>query len=139
MSVQTLLREFRRGNTHMAIVTDEFGGVSGIVTIEDALEEIVGEIADEHDEAFSDGIRPVSAGVVEALSGVRLADLAAATGLDLPEEADYETVGGLVFHHLGRIPVAGDRFESHGALWEVVSASRRRVDLVRVTRLAPPD
>ncbi len=139
MSVQHLLREFQRTHTHLAVVTDEFGGVAGIVTIEDALEEIVGEIADEHDEAFSDGIRPVSAGVFEALSGVRLADLAAATGLDLPEEADYETVGGLVFHHLGRIPVAGDRFESHGGLWEVVSASGRRVDLVRVSRLAPPD
>ncbi len=139
MSVQHLLREFQRTHTHLAVVTDEFGGVSGIVTIEDALEEIVGEIADEHDEALSDGIRPVSEGVVEVLAGVRLADLAAATGLDLPEEADYETVGGLVFHHLGRIPVAGDGFESHGARFEVVSASRRRVDLVRVTRLAPPD
>ncbi len=139
MGVQSLLREFQRTHTHIAVVTDEFGGVSGLVTIEDALEEIVGEIADEHDEAFTDGLRSVSEGACEARSTVRLEDLKRATGLDLPEEADYETVGGFVFHHLGRIPVAGERFESHGARWEVLSATRNRLDLVRVTRLPPPD
>jgi len=139
MSVQNLLREFQRTHTHMAVVTDEFGGVSGVVTIEDALEEIVGEIADEHDEAFSDGLRQISEGVCEAMANVRLEDLARATGLDLPMEADYESVGGFVFHHLGRIPVAGERFESHGGRWEVLAATRNRVDRVRVTRLSPPD
>jgi CBS domain containing-hemolysin-like protein len=139
MSVQNLLREFQRTHTHMAVVTDEFGGVSGVVTIEDALEEIVGEIADEHDEAFSDGLRQISEGVCEAMANVRLEDLARATGLDLPMEADYESVGGFVFHHLGRIPVAGERFESHGGRWEVLAATRNRVDRVRVTRLPPPD
>lgn len=137
MSVQNLLREFQRTHTHMAMVTDEFGGVSGLVTIEDALEEIVGEIADEHDEAFSLGVRPVSDGVVEVRAGVSVADLAAATGLDLPDETGYGTVGGLVFHHLGRIPVVGDRFRAHGAEWEVVAATRRRVETVRVGRIAP--
>ncbi|RLS51646.1 MAG: HlyC/CorC family transporter [Planctomycetota bacterium] len=139
MSVQNLLREFQRTHTHMAVVTDEFGGVSGVVTIEDALEEIVGEIADEHDEAFSDGLRQISEGVCEAMANVRLEDLARATGLDLPMEADYESVGGFVFHHLGRIPVAGERFESHGGRWEVLAATLNRVDRVRVTRLSPPD
>ena len=139
MSVQHLLREFQRTHTHMAVVTDEFGGVSGVVTIEDALEEIVGEIADEHDEAFSDGLRQISEGVCEAMANVRLENLARATGLDLPMEADYESVGGFVFHHLGRIPVAGEHFESHGGRWEVLAATRNRVDRVRVTRLSPPD
>ena len=139
MSVQNLLREFQRTHTHMAVVTDEFGGVSGVVTIEDALEEIVGEIADEHDEAFSDGLRQISEGVCEAMANVRLENLARATGLDLPMEADYESVGGFVFHHLGRIPVAGEHFESHGGRWEVLAATRNRVDRVRVTRLSPPD
>ena len=138
MGVQSLLREFQRTHTHIAVVTDEYGGVSGLVTIEDALEEIVGEIADEHDEAFTDGLRPVAEGACEAKSTVLLEDLNRATGLDLPEKADYETVGGFVFHHLGRIPVAGERFDSHGARWEVLSATRNRLDLVRVTRLPPP-
>ena len=139
MSVQNLLREFQRTHTHMAMVTDEFGGVSGLVTIEDALEEIVGEIADEHDDALSDGVRQVAEGTYEVRASVRLADLAAATGLDLPDATGFGTVGGLVFHHLGRIPLVGDSFRDHGAEWEVIAATRRRVDLVRVTRNAPAD
>jgi len=134
MSVQTLLLEFQRGKTHMAIVTDEFGGVSGLVTIEDALEEIVGEIADEHDEAFSDGIRTVTPTVCEVLAHVPVARLNERLGLALPEEEGYETVGGFLFHRCGRIPEVGDRVEVPGAVLEVLAATRRRVDLVRVER-----
>ncbi|MFM9025671.1 MAG: hemolysin family protein [Planctomycetaceae bacterium] len=139
MSVQTLLREFRRGNTHMAIVTDEFGGVSGIVTIEDALEEIVGEIADEHDEAFADGIRMLSPDACEALAHVRIGAVNERLALELPEEEDFETIGGFVFHCCGRIPQVGETIESHGARLEVLAATRRRIDLVRVERLEPRD
>ena len=134
MSVQTLLLEFQRGKTHMAIVTDEFGGVSGLVTIEDALEEIVGEIADEHDEAFTDGIRAVSPDVCEVLAHVPVAWVNERMGLSLPEEAGYETIGGFFFHHCGRVPEVGDRIESHGAALEVLAATRRRVDLIRIER-----
>jgi CBS domain containing-hemolysin-like protein len=136
-SVQKMLREFQRGNTHMAIVTDEFGGVAGVVTMEDALEEIVGEIADEHDEAFTDGIRMTSATTCEALAHVRIAAVNARLGLELPEEEDFETIGGFVFHQCGRIPEVGERIESHGVAIEVLAATRRRIDLVRVERLAP--
>ena len=139
MSVQTLLREFRRGNTHMAIVTDEFGGVAGIVTIEDALEEIVGEIADEHDEAFADGVRTISPDACEALAHVRIGVVNDRLGLELPEEEDFETIGGFVFHCFGRIPDVGERIDSHGARLEVLAATRRRIDLVRVERLEPRD
>jgi putative hemolysin len=135
MSVQTLLREFQRGNTHMAVVTDEFGGVSGIITIEDALEEIVGEIADEHDEAFTDGIRMLSATACEALAHVRIGVVNERLGVALPEEEDFETIGGFVFHEFGRIPQAGEAIESHGVRLEVLAATRRRIDLVRVERL----
>ncbi|MFM7292035.1 MAG: hemolysin family protein [Planctomycetia bacterium] len=135
MSVRTLLMEFQRGKTHMAIVTNEFGGVAGLVTIEDALEEIVGEIADEHDEAFSDGIRTVSPDVCEVLAHVPVARLNERLGLSLPEEAGYETIGGFVFHQCGSVPEVGRTVESHGALLEVLAATRRRIDLVRVTRL----
>ena len=135
MSVQKLLREFQRTHTHMAIVTDEFGGVSGLVTIEDALEEIVGEIVDEHDEALTDGIRMVSPDVCEAKAQVRIAELNAKMGITLPEEADFETVGGFVFHQCGRIPEVGRRIESHGVALEVLAATGRRIDLVRIERL----
>lgn len=135
MSVQKLLHEFQRGNTHMAIVTDEFGGISGVVTIEDALEEIVGEIADEHDEAFADGIRMLSADACEALAHVRIATLNDRLELALPEEEDFETIGGFVFHQFGRIPEVGERIESHGVRLDVLAATRRRIDLVRIERL----
>jgi CBS domain containing-hemolysin-like protein len=134
MSVQKLLLEFQRGNTHMAIVTDEFGGVSGLVTIEDALEEIVGEIADEHDEAFADGFRVLSPDACEVLAHVRIAAVNARLGVQLPAEEDFETIGGFVFHQFGRIPEVGERIVSHGARLEVLAASRRRIDLVRVER-----
>ena len=135
MSVRTLLLEFQRGKTHMAIVTDEFGGVAGVVTIEDALEEIVGEIADEHDEAFSDGIRLVSPDACEVLAHVPVARVNSRMGLSLPEEAGYETIGGFVFHQCGRIPEVGDKIRSHGAIVEVLAATRRRIDLIRIERL----
>jgi putative hemolysin len=135
MSVQTLLLEFQRGKTHMAIVTDEFGGVAGLVTIEDALEEIVGEIADEHDEAFSDGIRTVSPDVCEVLAHVPVARLNAQLHTTLPEEAGYETIGGFVFHQCGRIPEVGEKIEAQGVALEVLAATRRRIDLIRIERL----
>jgi CBS domain containing-hemolysin-like protein len=123
----------------MAIVTDEFGGVAGIVTIEDALEEIVGEIADEHDEAFADGVRTISPDACEALAHVRIGVVNDRLGLELPEEEDFETIGGFVFHCFGRIPEVGERIDSHGARLEVLAATRRRIDLVRVERLEPRD
>ena len=135
MSVQKLLREFQRGKTHLAVVTDEFGGVSGLVTIEDALEEIVGEIADEHDEAFADGIRMLSADACEVVAAVRIATVNERLGLHLPEEADFDTIGGFVFHQFGRIPEVGEAIESHDARLEVLAATRRRIDLVRIERV----
>ena len=135
MSVQKLLRDFQRTHTHMAIVTDEFGGVSGLVTIEDVLEEIVGEIVDEHDEALSDGIRMVSPDICEARAQVRIGEINEKMGIALPEEADFETVGGFVFHQCGRIPEVGRRIESHGVALEVLAATGRRIDLVRIERV----
>ena len=135
MSVQKLLREFQRGKTHLAVVTDEFGGVSGLVTIEDALEEIVGEIADEHDEAFADGVRMLSADACEVVAAVRIATVNERLGLHLPDEADFDTIGGFVFHQFGRIPEVGEALEAHDARLEVLAATRRRIDLVRIERI----
>jgi len=133
-SVLKLLREFQRTCTHLAVVTDEYGGVAGLVTIEDALEEIVGEIADEHDDAVSDGIRTLSPDSCEVRAQVRISELNERMGLRLPEETDFETVGGFVFHHAGRIPQAGERIEVDGVVMEVLSATRSRIDWVRVER-----
>jgi len=137
-SVQKLLREFQQTHTHMALVTNEFGGVAGLVTIEDALEEIVGEIADEHDEDTSDGLRILSESVAEARAQVRLEEINERLDLRLPEEADFETIGGLVFHLAGRIPSIGEAFDSDGVRLQVLGATRRRIDWVRIERLPEP-
>ncbi|MFM8890795.1 MAG: transporter associated domain-containing protein, partial [Planctomycetia bacterium] len=97
-------------------------------------EEIVGEIADVHDEAFSDGIRTVSSDVCEVLAHVPVARVNERMGVSLPEEAGYETIGGFFFHQCGRVPEVGDRIESHGAMLEVLAATRRRIDLIRIER-----
>jgi putative hemolysin len=137
-SVQKLLREFQQTHTHMALVTNEFGGVAGLVTIEDALEEIVGEIADEHDEDTADGLRIIDEDVAEARAQVRLEEINERLGLKLPEEADFETIGGFVFHLAGRIPSIGEAFESDGVRLQVLGATRRRLDWVRIERLPEP-
>ena len=135
MSVQSLLRDLQHGKSHMAIVTDEFGGVCGIVTIEDALEEIVGEITDEHDETLADGILVESNDACETLANVPIDDLNQRMHFSLPEEADFDTVGGFAFHVFGRIPSEGETIASDGVSLEVLSSSRRRIDRLRITRL----
>jgi CBS domain containing-hemolysin-like protein len=95
----------------------------------------VGEIADEHDEAFADGMRMLSADACEVVAAVRVAAVNERLGLHLPEEADFDTIGGFVFHQFGRIPEVGETLESHDARLEVLAATRRRIDLVRIDRL----
>ena len=95
----------------------------------------MGEIADEHDEAFSDGIRLVSPDACEVLAHVPVARVNERMGLSLPEEAGYETIGGFVFHQCGQIPEVGEKIRSHGAIVEVLAANRRRIDLIRIERL----
>jgi len=137
-SVQNLLKEFQQTRTHLAVVTNEFGGIAGLVTIEDVLEEIVGEIDDEHDEEATDGMRLLGGGIVEARARVRLEEVNERLGLQLPEEEDYETIGGLVFHLAGRIPSVGERFETDGVCLTVLGATRRRIDWVRIEPIHPP-
>jgi CBS domain containing-hemolysin-like protein len=135
MSVQSLLRDLQHGKSHMAIVTDEFGGVCGIVTIEDALEEIVGEITDEHDETLTDGILVQSDDMCETLATVPIDDLNQRMHFALPEEADYDTIGGFAFHLFGRIPLVGETITSDGVSLEILASSRRQIDRLRVSRL----
>jgi CBS domain containing-hemolysin-like protein len=130
--VDDLLQEFQRSRNHIAVVLDEYGGVSGIVTIEDVLEEIVGEIADEHDEALIDGIKTLDEHSAEALAKVRIHEINERLGLSLPEEENYDTIGGFVFHELGRIPNVGEELVWNDVRIKVLDATRRRIDRVRI-------
>jgi len=135
--ISQLLDEFRRRRTHIAIVIDEYGGTAGLITIEDILEEIVGEIEDEFDESVE--IAPIEVtGVneVEVDAQVHVDDLSDHLEVEIPSD-DYDTVGGLVFSVLGRIPSAGDEFEHRGLHFTVLDANERRVNRVRVVRKDP--
>jgi CBS domain containing-hemolysin-like protein len=128
-----LLREFLGSSFHFALVADEYGGVEGVVTLEDLLEEIVGEIDQEH--------RPITSPItrlseVEAvISGqVPLDEVNEALSVELQSEG-FETIGGFVLHHLGKMPRPGDRMEAEGVAIEVLSTAGRRVRQLLVRRL----
>jgi CBS domain containing-hemolysin-like protein len=125
-----LFRELRERTVHIAIVVDEFGGTEGVVSVEDILEELVGEIADEHDREDED-ILPVSA--VEALvdAKARIGDVNDALGTSLPED-EYSTVGGLVTGTLGRIPEEGERAEVGGVSLVVEESDEQHVSRIRI-------
>lgn len=132
--VRTLLRELQHENQHMAIVVDEYGNVAGVVTLEDLVEEIVGEIRDEH-EAKADIVRESEGSfVVPGRMDVdRLAELFGVR----PEGRDASTVAGLVSELMGRIPAPGEVAELDGLRFEVLEASSRRVERLRISRKRP--
>jgi CBS domain containing-hemolysin-like protein len=130
--VDDLLQEFQHNRNHIAVVLDEFGGVSGIVTIEDILEEIVGEIVDEHDEALIDGIKMIDEHSAEALAKVHIHEINERLGLSLPEHENFDTIGGFVFHELGRIPTVSEELTWHDVRIKVLDATRRRINRVRI-------
>lgn len=125
--IHELFEELRAQKTHMGIVVDEYGGTAGIVTIEDIIEEIVGEIQDEYDEEHKEPIEPIDATTIEVDAKVRVSELNDALPLDIPEDGDFDTVGGFVFSQLGRIPRVGERFEYGNAEIIVLAATERRV------------
>jgi magnesium and cobalt transporter len=136
--LNALLKEFRASHNHMAIVVDEYGGVAGLLTIEDVLEEIVGEIEDEHDDEEAEFIRPDGdrngkpSFAVRALT--RVEDFNDYFGVKLEDE-EYDTIGGLVMHELGRLPRRGEKVHFGGFEFAVVKADKRRIDALQVQRL----
>lgn len=128
-----LLREFRARRNHLAVVVDEYGGISGLVTIEDVIEQIVGDIDDEHDLAEEDNIRRHRDERYTVKARTTLEEFNEAFGLDWTA-SDYETIGGLVIHELGHLPRRGEELEYRGFSFKVLRADRRRVRLLRVIR-----
>ncbi len=133
--LNTLLREFRSSHNHMAIVVDEYGGVSGLLTIEDVLEQIVGDIDDEHDIQGEAEIVAEGNGKYAVLALTRIEDFNEYFGSELDDE-EYDTVGGLVSREFGRLPRRGEKVELQGCEFRVTRAHRRRIDVLQVT---PPE
>ncbi len=138
--LNALLREFRASHNHMAIVVDEYGGVAGLLTIEDVLEEIVGEIDDEHDPEEAEFIRPDGdrngRPTFAVLALTRIDDFNEFFECELSDE-EYDTIGGLVMHELGRLPRRGERVEFGGFEFAVTKADKRRIDSLQVQRGHP--
>ena len=130
--LDALLREFQRKRAHMAVVVDEYGGTSGLVTLEDILEEIVGEIDDEFDEEEQE-VQVVSDDEVIMDARVNLSYLKEQFDVDVVGDG-FDTIGGLVYNQLGKIPSQGDQAITEGLLIEVLSTERRRITKVRVLR-----
>ncbi|MFC1998597.1 hemolysin family protein [Chloroflexota bacterium] len=131
--VDELLHEFQLSKVHMAIVVDEYGGTAGLVTIEDLLEEIVGEIEDEYD-AEEPKVERISDTEAVMNAKVSIDELKEMFGIDVEEE-DFDTVGGFMFSRLGRIPNVGDIIEVDGIKIEILSTVGQRVKEVRVTKI----
>jgi putative hemolysin len=127
------MSEMRREGHHLAIVMDEYGGTDGIVTLEDLVEEIIGDIHDEYDVA-EEPARSLVDGDVDVDGLLNLEDFADRTGLELPE-GPYETVAGYVINELGRLPVKGDTLEALGHRFTVAELDGRRIARVRLTAL----
>jgi magnesium and cobalt exporter, CNNM family len=130
--VEDVLADMKRQKAHLAIVLDEFGGTAGLVTMEDLLEEIVGQIYDEYDRPPTESATSGSTVATPVIAGAtEIRDVNATHALDL-EDTDYTTIGGLVFGKLGRLPKVGDTVEVKGVRFEVVEMEGRRVGKVRL-------
>jgi putative hemolysin len=136
--VLAALSQMRREGHHLAIVVDEYGGTDGIVTLEDLVEEVIGDIRGEGGRPAEDEPRRFSGGVVELDGKENLDEVAEVSGLELPD-GPYATLGGYVMAELGRLPQLHDRVSYDGFLLDVTEVDGRRVARVRVTPPAPED
>jgi magnesium and cobalt transporter len=137
--LNVLLRDFRANRNHMAVVVDEYGGVAGLITIEDVLEQIVGDIEDEYDfDEAEDNILPIKDGArglrwrIKALTEIEQFNAALGTAFS---DEDVDTIGGMVANHLGRVPRKGDAFNIDNLHFEVLRADARQVHVLLVERL----
>jgi len=131
-----LLREMQRDKVHLAVVVDEYGGTAGIVTLEDLVEEIVGEIRDEY-EAEQSLVLPVSENEAVMDARIPFEDVRETFDIDVEPSEDYDTLGGFITNQLGHFPRAGESVEAGGARFTVESVEGKRIRRVRITRLQP--
>ncbi len=140
MKISRLLREFQKRKTHLAVVVDEFGGTSGVVTLEDVVEEIVGEIQDEYDiEEKPIKAMPGPGGGFLADGAASLRDVEEVLGVEFPEEGDYETLGGFLAAVVGKMPTQGSVIVWRGFTFTVRAADERRIQKVEITRIKEKD
>jgi CBS domain containing-hemolysin-like protein len=136
--VRDLLNEFRQASVHIAIVLDEYGGTAGLVTIEDILEEVVGEIEDEYDPAEPPPIKRIDDDTLEVDARVHIWEVAEELNVKLPEDGDYETVGGFVFSTLGRIPTSGEQFQHDQVEIRIIDAEPRKINRLLIRAIREP-
>jgi CBS domain containing-hemolysin-like protein len=132
MRIIDLLRAFQAKKNHMAIVTDEFGGIRGLITLEDVLEEIVGEIDDEYDKEEPQW-RALPDGSLMIYAKEDIEEVESFFGVELPD-GPYESVGGFIIHQLGHLPKAGESVETDSLVFKVVSATKRHIKSVKIHR-----
>jgi len=134
--ISELLREMKSRKLHLAVVLDEYGGTAGIITIEDVIEEIFGDIEDEYDpELSSPPLRVLSETTVEADAKLHIDDLCHAVHADIEDGRDFDSLGGFLFATLGRVPKEGESTEAAGLRFTILEANDRRIGRVRVERL----
>lgn len=132
--LNVLLKEFRSNRNHMAIVFDEYGGVAGLVTIEDVLEQIVGKIDDEHDTDEDQFIRDHGKGNYSVRALTPIEEFNVALGASFSDE-EFDTIGGIVMKDLGHMPKPGESIEISGYLFKILAADSRRIHLMQVTAI----
>ena len=133
--LRVLLHEFQNQKLHIAVVLDEYGGTAGIVTLEDILEELVGEITDEYEETPPEPIKKIDQNTIEVDARTSIDDVNDEFELSLPEDEDYETIGGFVFSRLGYIPKTNESFEYENLKFTIASAEARRIKRVRIQKI----
>ncbi|MFZ2146327.1 MAG: hemolysin family protein [Sedimentisphaerales bacterium] len=132
--LRALLHEFQNQKLHIAVVLDEYGGTAGIVTLEDILEELVGEITDEYEETPPEPIKKIDQNTIEADARTYIDDINDQLELNLPEDEDYETIGGFVFSRLGYIPKTGESFDFENLKFTIASAEARSIKRIRIQK-----
>jgi len=133
--LRVLLHEFQNQKLHISIVLDEYGGTAGIVTLEDILEELVGEITDEYEETPAEPVKKIDQNTIEADARTYIDDLNDEFELNLPEDEDYETVGGFVFSRLGYIPKANESFDYENLKFTIASAEARKIKRIKIQKI----